>query len=432
MFWIMLLLARQARGWRAGSATLRRLAPRCSAHWTPLPDETTKDVLEYWFADEAKQRWFASTAAFDRRVADRYATTLGTISDADEEDVAEWAATAPLNDVLAHVLLWDQVSRHLARVGDTDPASLSAVAMAASRATLSRADGMAAERQAFLLMPLRHSFDRRILEDEVLPLSRRWARDAHDHDSSSRGVWRRFDAALCRALLKLKTADGHPTETEKPSGWEPFASLLAAAPTFREDAFDVRPDEVGALDAHKAVKRFLLERLEDNNTTKLVCSLSGGVDSVVLTYLVARLLRTTPALKNLSLEGVHIDYGNRDTSGAEAGFVRAYAAWLGVPLWLRSIDVLQKRDDNVERAAYESVTRDARFWTYEEACGSDGVVLLGHNRDDTFENLFANINRRGLGVFYLLLDVVFTTMSARRRGGLLRRFADAGASTTTN
>ena len=72
MFWIMLLLARQARGWRAATATLRRLAPRCSAHFEALPPSTTKDVLDYWFTDaEARQRWFASTAAFDRRVADK-------------------------------------------------------------------------------------------------------------------------------------------------------------------------------------------------------------------------------------------------------------------------------------------------------------------------------------------------------------------------
>ena len=175
MIWMMLLsLTRQARGWRAATATLRRLAPRCSAHsFAPLPEETTNDVLDYWFTEEARQRWFASTAAFDQQVADRYSATLETISDADEADVAEWAATAPLNDVLAHVLLWDQVSRHLARVSDVEPASLSAVAMAASRASLDRADDMHAERQAFLLMPLRHSFDRRVLEDEVLPLSRR-------------------------------------------------------------------------------------------------------------------------------------------------------------------------------------------------------------------------------------------------------------------
>ena len=147
MFWVMFLLARQARGWRAATATLRRLTPRC-ASFAPLPEDTTKDVLDYWFADEARQRWFASTAAFDHQVAQRYSTTLSAISDAEEADVATWAATAPIDDVLAHVLLWDQVSRHLSRVSDTDPSALGPLAMAAARATLKRADDCA-ERQAF-------------------------------------------------------------------------------------------------------------------------------------------------------------------------------------------------------------------------------------------------------------------------------------------
>ena len=63
-----------------------------------------------------------------------------------------------LDDVLAHVLLWDQVRQGTcSRVSDTDPAALSAVAMAASRASLAEPMTMNAERQAFLLMPLRHS-----------------------------------------------------------------------------------------------------------------------------------------------------------------------------------------------------------------------------------------------------------------------------------
>ena len=104
MFWIMLLLARQARGWRAATATLRRLTPRC-ATFAPLPADATRDVLDYWFTDEARRRWFASTAAFDHQVAKRYSPTLSAISDADEAEVAEWAATAPLDDVLALSLI---------------------------------------------------------------------------------------------------------------------------------------------------------------------------------------------------------------------------------------------------------------------------------------------------------------------------------------
>ena len=35
----------------------------------------------------------------------------------------------------------------------------------------------------------------------------------------------------------------------------------------------------------------------------------------------------------------------------------------------------------------------ARFETYRAAAGEGGVVLLGHNRDDTLENVFTNINK---------------------------------------
>ena len=70
MIWMLLVLARRTSGWHRARA-LRRLAPRCAAHFAPLPEETTTDVLNYWFTEEARQRWFASTAAFDRRVADK-------------------------------------------------------------------------------------------------------------------------------------------------------------------------------------------------------------------------------------------------------------------------------------------------------------------------------------------------------------------------
>ena len=94
-----------------------------------------------------------------------------------------------------------------------------------------------------------------------------------------------------------------------------------------------------------------------------------------------------------------------ETLRRRSELVKAYAAWLGVPLWLRSIDILQKSDDNVERRGVRKchcVTRV--FGPTKRWVVSDGIVLLGamtpsrtcsrHNRDDTFENdVFANINR---------------------------------------
>ena len=60
---------------------------------------------------------------------------------------------------------------------------------------------MNAERQAFLSCRC-GTASTDILESEFYLCREGGLKDAQDSD---RGVWRRFDAALCRALLKLKT-----------------------------------------------------------------------------------------------------------------------------------------------------------------------------------------------------------------------------------
>ena len=119
---------------------------------------------------------------------------------------------------------------------------------------------------------------------------------------------------------------------------------LAASPQFREDAFAVRLDAVGALKAHKAVKKFFLERIDDGNTTKLVCSLVWR-RRLRRAYLPRRTFDKDDARSQTFGAGrcARGTHGNRDTSRDEAAFVQAFSAWLGVPLWLRRIDILQKR-----------------------------------------------------------------------------------------
>ena len=139
---MLMAMARRCASWRAGAALPRRRAPRhhlsATPHhdrddcaeaeatgrrrvaFAPLPPRTTDDVLAFWYADRARRHWFASTAAFDAEVAGRYGAALDRVSvgtgggaSADIEvevaAVADWARTAPVDAVLAHVLLWDQV-----------------------------------------------------------------------------------------------------------------------------------------------------------------------------------------------------------------------------------------------------------------------------------------------------------------------------------
>ena len=121
------------------------------------------------------------------------------------------------------------------------------------------------------------------------------------------------------------------------------------------------------------------------NTNKRLCvSLSGGVDSMVLLHMTSALNKIQ---YNCVLTAVHINYNNRPTCAEEVAFVQTYCDKLGVSLQVRHItEMTRSRDAN--RSAYEELTRQIRFSEYmKQGC----PVMLGHNYDDTIENIVSNI-----------------------------------------
>jgi tRNA(Ile)-lysidine synthetase-like protein len=113
---------------------------------------------------------------------------------------------------------------------------------------------------------------------------------------------------------------------------------------------------------------------------KVVVSLSGGVDSMTLLYLLKRMGKCVIAC--------HVVYGNRDESEEELEVVQEACASLGVPLYIYRIEHIRRV--NIDRAFYEEMTRKIRFAVYK-AFGLP--VLLGHIRDDTVENVWTNFAR---------------------------------------
>ena len=153
-------------------------------------------------------------------------------------------------------------------------------------------------------------------------------------------------------------------------------------------------------------------------------SLSGGVDSMVLCTILSRLGRAaTPPWR---VAGVHIDYGNRPESGAEAAYVESWCkgcvpsgGWLfreycfshhltrltsrlptpryppcrqGVEYRVRTITEVQR--GIADRDAYERESRRIRYDFYT-ACLADfpGVrgVCVGHHSGDVAENVVTNL-----------------------------------------
>jgi tRNA(Ile)-lysidine synthetase-like protein len=115
--------------------------------------------------------------------------------------------------------------------------------------------------------------------------------------------------------------------------------------------------------------------------TPLIVSLSGGVDSMVMCYLLRRAGIPTVA--------VHILYGNRDVSEEEFAFLCKYCRRLDVPLYAYRIEWLRRAD--AEREYYEEMTRRIRFAVYRSVGGTEPHVVLGHIQDDVVENVWTNL-----------------------------------------
>jgi tRNA(Ile)-lysidine synthetase-like protein len=113
----------------------------------------------------------------------------------------------------------------------------------------------------------------------------------------------------------------------------------------------------------------------------LIVSLSGGVDSMVMCYLLRR--------AGIHVVAVHIVYGNRDVSEEEFAFLKTYCRRLDVPLYAYRIEWLRRAD--AEREYYEEITRRIRFAVYRCVGGAEPHVALGHIQDDIVENVWTNL-----------------------------------------
>lgn len=166
------------------------------------------------------------------------------------------------------------------------------------------------------------------------------------------------------------------------------------------------------------VRAYILQHALIAAGDTVIVAVSGGADSLCLLSLLHVL---APEL-GCRLHVAHLDHALRTGSGADAAFVAARAAELGLTCAVERRDV--RALARTRRLSLETAARAARYEFLREVARTTGaaVIATGHTRDDQAETLLLHL-ARGSGLHGL-------AGMAPRRDGVIRPLLEVSRAET--
>lgn len=246
----------------------------------------------------------------------------------------------------------------------------------------------------FLLLPYRHQHNVKLLYyvlDKITKYSE------SQFDSNERKLLERFIIATLKNFTEftehnLQYCDNNQSQSPNNINNLNFNDFNIVGKYIPKGTLDPMCDDyvydTKTFDSNMKLVQSIIKFIKQNNIKRIGISISGGVDSMVLSYI----------LKNLEMNniiekvvGIHMQYGNRDDSKDEADLIYDWCKSCMIPLYIKNIDYMRR--DTTDRNFYEEETRKLRFNIYKYAIehhNLDGFTL-GHHSDDLAENVFMNI-----------------------------------------
>ena len=332
-------------------------------------------LLNDWLSHP--EYWFSPTHAYDTYITNTYKHLFDT------------AHTQPAS--LALIILYDQVARHVYR---DDPKAIDHHLTNALLVRQELPPPEDATEWVFYQLPIRHQ---NIPKHVMQVIQEAWSKLKRETDSAQISILTQF----IRASYQRLTYDPSliTLTTQIPIRFSDFTDYV--------DILEFCPLEFQGNNRKSLLYQIFEEYMKKHSFTKIIMSVSGGVDSQVCLY-VLKLLQDR---YKYDLVALHINYTNRTTK--EADFVIDWCRFLDVPCYIRHLNEIQRKpcmEFNL-RETYETYTRNVRFNAYKYI---QGDVFLGHNEDDCFENILTNIahknkydNLRGMEETQTLDDITF-------------------------
>lgn len=332
-------------------------------------------ISEFWFNNE--QLWFNASQDDDTQITNLFGQLFST------QNSILSLPSLPSN-IFEHILLYDQITRHIFRGQPTTIEKYHKLALELSMYILdNNMDQQFSDKeQCFILMPLRHTFSKNYLEMVIDKMN------IYMKNTNSK-YYERFFKSTVYSLSKITTKELKPEQINSNILDNDIESILE----FTQDITNNYPFIIKNNTFYKSFKDTLIKIKFD----QIIISISGGVDSMVSSYILSYLAKKM----NFKVIGIMINYNNRSECLLEVEFVKRWCAKFNIELYIRHITELHRETYN-NRNNYEQITRKIRFDMYKKF---NCPVVLGHNLDDCVENILTNIrkgrldNLRGMSEF---------------------------------
>lgn len=338
-----------------------------------------------WF--DHPEWWFSKKQEYDEYISSKYSELLGICY------VENYWSFKRL------ILMYDQLPRHIYRNEYANHIILyyldKAVDIVNRWINTAHFNVLTTIEWTFFLMPLRHTNE---MSNMCRVMKEIWIRMGWD--VYEREIVKRFLKATCNRFLRDNQNQRHFIE-EFNSSNETITfdmSILHFSPMYY-----IKPIE------SKTTIKFNSNVID--KTKPIIVSLSGGVDSMVSSFVLKKLFPSA------NIQALHICYDNRCECGQEILFLKHWCHHLGIKLYIRKIAEIHRKPcmEYELRDLYETYTRNVRYNCYKSITNDiNPQVIMAHNKDDCLENIMTNIahknkydNLQGMTAVSIQDDIMF-------------------------
>ena len=320
--------------------------------------------LEEWFSHT--EYWFLG---YDDIITEKYRTLL---------DTSVWdSENKSIKYHLAFIILYDQIPRHVYRNNDPEHYVLMYLKKSlyiynfVYKNTSFDIGSFTPLEWCFFNLPVRHN---NVPNEIIKVINATWVRIKNTNDNEQ--YIRFLKSTYSRIHINQKDYLEYSNSEFTVTSFIDYIDILVNCP------LNIKTTTFEDTHLYKIFHNFVVK----HNLEDIIISLSGGVDSMVCSFILKKLQEKL----NFNLVAVHIDYANR--SYKEYEFVKDWCAFIKLPVYTRHITEINRTDcmNYGMRNIYEDYTKKVRFDTYK-AVSTLPNVILGHNYDDCFENILTNI-----------------------------------------